>query len=172
MPGLPVHHPLPEFTQTHAHRISDAIQPSHPLSSPSPPAPNPSQHQSLFQWVNSSHEVARELSWWQTLKHVWTWLFSSQSVLHAACPEGYNFLGHEGSHLLRDPWRHDLWGSESFLGPPQPHVCLPYKIMKVNLYVFFCLLDSQRMIFDRLTWERWSKYKQKLPNTCELTPFL
>ena len=48
-PGLPVHHQLPEFTQTHIHRVSDAIQPSHPLSSPSPPAPNPSQHQSLFQ---------------------------------------------------------------------------------------------------------------------------
>ena len=49
MPGLPVHHQLPEFTQNHVLRVSDAIQPSHPLSSPSPPAPNPSQHQSLFQ---------------------------------------------------------------------------------------------------------------------------
>ena len=49
MPGLPVHHQLPKFTQTHVHRVSDAIQPSHPLSSPSPPAYNPSQHQSLFQ---------------------------------------------------------------------------------------------------------------------------
>ena len=48
-PGLPVHHQLPEFTQTHVHRVGVAIQPSHPLSSPSPPAPNPSQHQSLFQ---------------------------------------------------------------------------------------------------------------------------
>ena len=48
-PGLPVHHQLPEFTQTHVHRVSDANQPSHPLLSPSPPAPNPSQHQSLFQ---------------------------------------------------------------------------------------------------------------------------
>ena len=48
-PGLPVYHQLPEFTQTHIHRVSDAIQPSHPLLSPSPPAPNPSQHQSLFQ---------------------------------------------------------------------------------------------------------------------------
>ena len=56
-PGLPVHHQLPEFTETHVHRVSDAIQPSHPLSSPFPLAPNPSQHQSLFQWVNSSHEV-------------------------------------------------------------------------------------------------------------------
>ena len=48
-PGLPVHHQLPEFTQIHVHRVGDAIQPSHPLSSPSPPALNPSQHQSLFQ---------------------------------------------------------------------------------------------------------------------------
>ena len=48
-PGLPVHHQLPEFTQTHVHRLGDAIQPSHPLSSPSLPAPNPSQHPSLFQ---------------------------------------------------------------------------------------------------------------------------
>ena len=60
-PGLPVHHQLPEFTQTHIQRISDAIQLSHPLSSPSPLAPNPSQHQSLFQWVNSLHEVAKVL---------------------------------------------------------------------------------------------------------------
>ena len=51
---LPVHHQLPEFTQTGVHRVRDAIQPSHPRSSPSPPAHNPSQHQSLFQWVNSS----------------------------------------------------------------------------------------------------------------------
>ena len=61
MPGLPVHHHLPEFTQTHVHRVSDAIQPSHPRSPPSPPAPNPSQHQSLSQWVNSSHEVSKVL---------------------------------------------------------------------------------------------------------------
>ena len=60
-PGLPVHHQLPEFTQTHVCRVGDAIQPSHPLSSPSPPAPNPSQHQGLSQWVNSSHEVAKVL---------------------------------------------------------------------------------------------------------------
>ena len=60
-PGLPVHHQHPESTQTHVHRVGDAIQPSHPLSSPSPPAPNPSQHQSLFQCVSSSHEVAKVL---------------------------------------------------------------------------------------------------------------
>ena len=56
-PGLSVHHQLPEFTHTHVHRVGDAIQPSHPRLSPSPPALNPSQHQSLFQRVNSSHEV-------------------------------------------------------------------------------------------------------------------
>ena len=61
MPGLPVHHQLLEFTQTHVHRVSDAIQPSHSLSSPFPPAPNPSQHQGLFQWVKSSHKVAKVL---------------------------------------------------------------------------------------------------------------
>ena len=60
-PGLPVHHQLPEFTQTHVHWVGDATQPSHPLLSPYPPAPNPSQHQGLFQWVNSSHEVAKVL---------------------------------------------------------------------------------------------------------------
>ena len=60
-PGLPVHHQLPEFTQTHVHWVGDAIQPSQPLSSPSPPAFNLSQHQGLFQWVSSSHQVATVL---------------------------------------------------------------------------------------------------------------
>ena len=60
-PGLPVHHQLQEFTQTHVHRVGDDIQPSHPLSSPSPLAPNPSQHQGLFQWVNSLQEVSKVL---------------------------------------------------------------------------------------------------------------
>ena len=61
MPSHPVHQQLPEITQTNVHQVSDAIQPSHPLSSLSPPAPNPSQHQSLFQWVSSSHGVAKVL---------------------------------------------------------------------------------------------------------------
>ena len=60
-PGFPVLHYLLEFPHTHIHWVGDAIQPSHPLSLPSPPAPNPSQHQSLFRWVNSSHEVAKVL---------------------------------------------------------------------------------------------------------------
>ena len=61
MPGLPVHQQLPELTQIHVRRVGDAIQPSHPLLFPSPPAPNPSQHQGLFQRVNSWHEVAKVL---------------------------------------------------------------------------------------------------------------
>ena len=60
-PGLPVHHQLPELAHAHVHRVGDAIQPSHPLSSPFPPAFNLSQHQGLFQWVSSSHQVAKVL---------------------------------------------------------------------------------------------------------------
>ena len=60
-PGLPVHHQIPECTQTHVHWVGDAIQPSHPLRSPSPPALNLSQHQGLFQWVSSSHQVAKSI---------------------------------------------------------------------------------------------------------------
>ena len=65
-PGLPVHHQLPEFTQTHIYRVDDAIQPSHPLSSPSPPAPNPSQHQSF------SNESAFHMTW----PKYWSFSFS------------------------------------------------------------------------------------------------
>ena len=61
MPGLPVHHQLPESTQTHVHWLGDTIQPSHPLSSPSPPALNLSQHQGLFRWVSSLHQGAKVL---------------------------------------------------------------------------------------------------------------
>ena len=73
-PGFPVHHQLPELTQTHVHHISDAIQPSHPLLSPSPPAFNLSQHQGLFQWVNYSQQVAKVLEF--QLKHqCFQWIF-------------------------------------------------------------------------------------------------
>ena len=70
-PGLPVHHQLPEFTQTHAHWVSDAIQASHPLSSPSPPAFNLSRHQGLFWWVSSSHQVAKILEHFQHQSFQW-----------------------------------------------------------------------------------------------------
>ena len=73
-PGLPVHHQLPEFTQTHVHWVRGAIQPSHPLSSPSPPALNLSQHQGLFQWVSSSHQVAKVLEF-QLQHKFFQWIF-------------------------------------------------------------------------------------------------
>ena len=73
-PGLPVHHQLPGLTQTHVHRIGDAIQPSHPLSFPSPPAFNLSQHQGLFQWVSSSHQMAKVLEF-QLQHQSFQWIF-------------------------------------------------------------------------------------------------
>ena len=74
MPGLPVHRQLPEFTQTHAHRVGDAIQPSHPLSSSCPPAFNLSQPQGLFQGVCSSHQVAK-VSEFQLQHQSFQWIF-------------------------------------------------------------------------------------------------
>ena len=74
MSGLPVHHQLPEFTQTHVHWIGDAIQPSYPLSSPSPPALNLSQHQSLFKWVSSPHQVVKVLEF-QLQHQSFQWIF-------------------------------------------------------------------------------------------------
>ena len=74
MPGLPVHHQLPEFTQTHVHWVGDAIQLSHPLLPPSPPAFNLSQHQGLFQRVSSSHQVAKVLEF-QLQQQFFQWIF-------------------------------------------------------------------------------------------------
>ena len=73
-PGLPVHHQVPEPTQTHVHWVGDAIQPSHPLSSPSPPAFNLFKHQGLFQWVSSSHQVAKVLEL-QLQHQSFQWIF-------------------------------------------------------------------------------------------------
>ena len=73
-PGLPVHHQLPESIQTHVHFVGDAIQPSHSLSSPSPPALYLSQHQGLFQWVSSPHQVAKVLQF-QLQHQSYQWIF-------------------------------------------------------------------------------------------------
>ena len=79
-PGLPVHHQLLELAQTHAHWVGDAIQPSHPLSSPSPPAFSLSQHQGLFQWVGSVHQVAKILKHFQNLSPM-NFLWSQRELL-------------------------------------------------------------------------------------------
>ena len=77
MSGFPVHHQLPELTQTHVHRVGDAIQPSHPLLSPSPPTFNLSQNQGLFQWVSSSHQVAKVLEF-QLQYQSFQWVFRTE----------------------------------------------------------------------------------------------
>ena len=78
MPGFPVHHQLLELTQTHVNHVGDAIQPSHPLSFPSPPVFNLSQHQSLFQWVSSSYQVAKVLEF-QLQHQSFQWLYRNWS---------------------------------------------------------------------------------------------
>ena len=76
MPGFPIHHQLPELTQTHVHGVGDAIQPSHALLSPSPPTFNLSQHQGLFKWVSSSHQVVKVLEF--HLQHqFFQWIFKT-----------------------------------------------------------------------------------------------
>ena len=88
MPGVSVHHQLPESTQTHVHWVSDAVQSSHPLSSPSPPALNLSQHQGLFKWVSSSHQVAKVLGF-QLQHHSFQWIlrtyFFQDGLVGAPC---------------------------------------------------------------------------------------
>ena len=83
MPGLPVHHQLPEFTQIHLYWVGDAIQPSHPLSSPSPPAFNLSQHQGLFKWVSSTHQVAKVLEF-QLQHQSFQWTFRTDFLCSPA----------------------------------------------------------------------------------------
>ena len=95
-PGFPVHHQLPELAQTHVHWVGDAIQPSHPLSSPSPPAFNLSQHQGLFQWVSSSYQVAKVLEL-QLQQQSFQWI-----TKHGPLEKG--MANHLSSLALRTPW--------------------------------------------------------------------
>ena len=91
-PGLPIHHQLPQFTQTHVHWVGDAIQPPHPLSSPSPPALNLSQHQGLFQWVGSSYQVTKVLEF-QLLHQSFQWVFRTNSLGPRGLFSSWNSLG-------------------------------------------------------------------------------
>ena len=91
-PGIPVHHQLPELTQTHVHWVSDAIQPSHPLSIPSPPTFNLSQHQGLFKWVSCLHQVAKVLEF-QLQHQSFQWIFRTDFLSDGlvgcpCCPRG------------------------------------------------------------------------------------
>ena len=133
-PGLPVHHQLPEFTQTHVHRVGDAIQPSHPLSSPSPPALSLSQHQGLFKWVSSSHQVAEVLEfqlqhqsfqWIPRSDHLylitWTTILSNSVRLSHAVWGHPRQMGHGGEvwqNVVH--WRRE-WQTTSVFLPWEPH---------------------------------------------------
>ena len=114
VPGLPVYHPLSEFTQTHVHWVGDAIQPSHPLSFPSPPTLNFSQHQGLFKWVSSSHQVAKVLEF--QLQHQ---SFQEYSGLISFRMDWLDFLAVQG--MLKSLIQHHssrasiLWCSTFFL---------------------------------------------------------
>ena len=118
--GLPVHHQLPEFTQTHVHGVGDAIQPSQPLSSPSPPTFNLSQHQGLFRWVSSSHQVAKVLEF-QLQHQPFQWAFRTD--FHNACINLHRSILwntlHENTQeqrLTRVHVPHAPWGQANCIG--------------------------------------------------------
>ena len=125
-PGLRVHHQLPEFTQTHVLWVGDAIQPSHPLSSPSPPAFNLSQHQGLFKWVSFSHQVAKVLEL-QVEHQSFRWIFRTDFLVGFPCsprdsqessptPQ-FKSINSLALSFLYDPTLtpiHDYWGNHSF----------------------------------------------------------
>ena len=109
MPGFSVHHQLPEFTQTHVHWVSDAIQPSHSLSSPSPPALNLSQHQGLCKWVSSSHQVA-EVVEFQLQHQSFQWIFRTD-FLYDGLVKTFAFPNGTPLQYLRG---HLMWRADSF----------------------------------------------------------
>ena len=112
MPGLPVHCQLPEFTQTHVHWVGDAIQPSHPLSSPSPLTFSLSQYQGLFKWVSSSHQVAKVLEF-QLQNQSFQWIFGtdflSDGLVRSPCSQRDS---QESSPMLKASI---LWRSAFFI---------------------------------------------------------
>ena len=130
IPGLSVHHQLPEFTQTHVHWVSDAMQPSHPLLSPFPPAFNLSQHQDLFQWISSLHQVAKVLEF-QLQHQSFQWVFRIDFlydglVQSSCCPRDsqessptpqFKSINSSVRRLLYSPtltFIHDSWKNRSF----------------------------------------------------------
>ena len=130
-PGFPVHHQLPEFTQTHVHWVSYAIQPSHPLSSLSPPAFDLCQRQGLFKWVSSSHHVAKVLEisasasvlpmtiqdWYPLGYTVWISLQSRglSRVFSNTTVQKHQFFSAQpslwfNSHIVNDYWKNHSFG--------------------------------------------------------------
>ena len=144
-PGLPVHHQLPEFTQTHVHWVSDAIQPSHPLLSPSLPAFNFSQHQGLSKWVRSSHQVSKVLEF--QLQHHSNYQFSSvsQSCLTLWDPMNRSTPGLPVHHKLPEfTQTHIHWVSDA-IQPSHSN----YMDLKINIWANSST-QSPRTYFDIL----------------------
>ena len=141
-PGLPVHHQLPEFTQTHVHGVSDGVQPLYPLSSPSPPALNLYQQQGLFKWVSSLHQVAK----------YWSFSFNiSPSNEHSGLIFGMNWLdlfvvqGHNTDQVLGKPFSiHDQW-DRSQDKPCWPWADFGHEHAHV-MYMVVCMLSTEDKI--------------------------
>ena len=147
MPGFPVHHHFLELAQTHVHWVRDAIQPSHPLSSPSPPAFNLSQHQGLFQLVSSSHQVAKVLEF-QLQRQSFQWIFRtdflSDGLVWSPCSprdsqesspatlmfKSINYLALSFFHGATLTSKHDYWKNHSF----------DYCAVKSNVSAFYYAL--------------------------------
>ena len=157
-PGLPVHHQLLEFTQTHVHWVGDAIQPSHPLLSPPPPAPNPSYHQGLFQWVNSSyHWYSKWLSHsWNNIYHncyCFAWLVQFSSVAQPC--------------LNATPWTVACQASLSITNSWSPPKLMSIKSVMPSNHLILCrpllllplIFPSIRIFSNESALRiRWSKY--------------
>ena len=170
--GLLVHHQLPEFTLTHVHRVGDAIQPSHPLSSPSPPAPNHSQHQGLFQWVNSSHGVAKELEFqlqhhtynfntpeergnsWYLIQHFLS-LIRSVTTVCVSCWSTLLLFDLFRSSLFWPPFMEGLY---RVFSPSPPNICQPLTLLVQYRFSLFRSHLIWAHFFYHSVWTfKWGK---------------
>ena len=127
-PGFPVHHQLPELAQTHVHQVSDAIQPSHPLSSPSPPVFNLSQHQGLFKWVSSSYQMAKVLQFQLQLMNEYLGL--------PVNIRGWFPLGLTGLISLQSKGLSRVFSSTTV----QKHQFFVYIFIYIYIYIYICYI--------------------------------
>ena len=165
-PGLPVHHQLPEFTQTHVCWVGDAIQPSHPLSSPSPPALNLSQHQGLLKWVSSLHQVARVFAL-QLQHQSFQWIFRTDLLYHGlvwspCSPKDsqesspalqLESINSSGLSLLYDPtltFVHDYWKNHTLTRQTFVGKVMSLLLNMLSSFVLTFLPRSKRLLISWL----------------------
>ena len=132
-PGFPVHHQHLELTQTHVHQVGDTIQPSHPLSSPFPPAFNLSQHQGLFKWVSSLHQVAKVLEF-QLQHQSFQWIFRTDLGTHSHVWHRNGYYFHTDGMKLKLRDMNEMWVTEP------------------------CKSDSKAPALNHLTYKPWAIY--------------